>query len=156
MVSRFCLNGIVNTRESKLGKERRIVSAVLLTTFAFVLVCTAGFFPCPKIGFMNGSFGSDNLQDIAMPCHAPSNEGGTSSEGAKGDPTCQCEEISNSEGVSFQIEFSKLVRVSFQKLYVLSQLDLPVLRLEWQKSLNLSESIPNQFQIQQKTIKLLI
>ncbi|TGM77966.1 hypothetical protein [Leptospira bouyouniensis] len=145
----------MNAKKAKLGKERRIVSAVLLTTFAFVLVCTAGFFPCPKIGFSNEKIGPDNLQEIAMPCHSQSNENGSAGEPTKED-SCQCDEISNSEGIAFQIEFSKLVRVSFLKLYVLSQLDLPILSLEWHQYRSISESFPNHNQVQQKTVKLLI
>lgn len=145
----------MNTKKSKQGKEKRIVSAVLLTTFAFVLVCAAGFFPCPKIGFTNGEPELGASKEYVMPCHPDSQEEATSNGKSNGD-SCQCDEISNSESFTFQIEFSKLVRVSLQKLYVLSHLDLPVLNFEWQKSLSLSESIPNKIQLQQKTIRLLI
>lgn len=90
LVSGFCLIGIVNTKKSKHGKEKRIVSAVLLTTFAFVLVCAAGFFPCPKIGFTNGEPDLGASKEFVMPCHSDSQEEATSNGKSNGD-SCQCD-----------------------------------------------------------------
>lgn len=136
-------------------KAKRIVSAVLLTGFAFVLVCTAGFFECPQLGLMQGNVSATTSLDLFMPCHTEPMEAGDS-ENSKAEHSCQCNEISKSEDVSFQIEFAKLVRISIQKLYFISTLDLPVISLEFHTLRSSKLPDLNHFQDLQKTVKLLI
>lgn len=135
-------------------KTKRVVSVVLLTAITFVLVCTAGFFECPQLGLMKGEVSSTTSQDFPLTCHTEPLEEGD--ESSKAGNSCQCNEISKSEDVSFQIEFAKLVRISIQKLYFISTLELPVIFSEFQIHSNSHLSDLNQFQDLQKTIKLLI
>lgn len=136
-------------------KTKRVVSVVLLTAITFVLVCTAGFFECPQLGLMKGEVSSTTSQDFPLTCHTEPLEAGDS-ENSKAEHSCQCNEISKSEDVSFQIEFAKLVRISIQKLYFISTLELPVISLEIHILRNSKLPDLNHFQDLQKTVKLLI
>ncbi|MCW7463752.1 hypothetical protein [Leptospira limi] len=139
----------------KQRKDLRIVSAILLTSIAFVLVCTAGFFTCPKFGITQTSSETADSQDYVMPCHADSKEAGDSNETPNGN-SCQCNEVSNSDGIRFQIEFSKLVRVFIQKLYLPSQVEIPISNFAFQIFQSIADTFHNDFITLQKTIKLLI
>ncbi|MCG6149423.1 hypothetical protein LFX15_14105 [Leptospira levettii] len=139
----------------KQTKELRIVSAILLTSIAFVLVCTAGFFTCPKLGLPQTASETVDSEDYVMTCHAESNEAGNSEERQNGN-SCQCNEVSNSDGIRFQIEFSQLVRVFIQKLYLPSQVELPISNFVFQIFQSNADTFHNDFITLQKTIKLLI
>ncbi|PKA13251.1 hypothetical protein CH372_05265 [Leptospira meyeri] len=137
------------------NKEQKIVSASVLTSFAFVLVCTAGFFQCPKLGVLPGNSESTASQDFGMPCHAES-KGAEDTENSTNGNSCQCNEVSKSEDSNFQIEFSKLVRISIQKIYLPLYLELPTTKLVFQTNHKSYDISQNKSLVQQKTIKLLI
>ncbi|MCW7492613.1 hypothetical protein ND861_09235 [Leptospira sp. 2 VSF19] len=137
------------------NKQKKIVSASVLTSFAFVLVCTAGFFQCPKLGILPGNSESTASQDFAMPCHAES-KGAEDPENSTNGNSCQCNEVSKSEDSSFQIEFSKLVRISIQKLYLPLHLELPIAKLLFETNRNNNDISQSNSQVLQKTVKLLI
>lgn len=136
-------------------KERRIVSALVLTSIAILLVCTAGLFTCPKFGIAQTNIETASSQEYVMPCHAESNEAGNSEESSKGN-SCQCNEVSKLDEIRFQIEFSKLVRVVIQKLYLESTVELPISNFAFHTFQLNPYSFQNDSLVLQKTIKLLI
>ncbi|MCW7509460.1 hypothetical protein ND816_17425 [Leptospira levettii] len=139
----------------KKTKELRMISAIVLTSIAFVLVCAAGFFTCPKLGLPQTDSETVDSEDYVMPCHAESNEAGNSEERQNGN-SCQCNEVSKSDGIRFQIEFSQLVRVFIQKLYLPSPVDLPISIFVYQTVQSNADTFQNDSLVLQKTIKLLI
>lgn len=133
---------------------RKFVSWILFLSFAFVFFCSAGMINCPKTGF--GYVGDivEVQNDFTFPCH--NNSSSDNEESSDQTNQCQCLEDSKNQEIIHELTISKLLQISFYILFYTPSTEPNLVLSENQKHWESFLAFEDDFQIQQKTIKLLI
>ncbi|MCG6153775.1 hypothetical protein [Leptospira bandrabouensis] len=135
-----------------LKTNQKFVSWILFLSFAFVLFCSAGMINCPKtgIGYVRDIVEVQN--DFTFPCHNSSDD----EENTNQTNHCQCLEDSKSQEIFNELTLSKLLQISFYFLFYSPSVEPILVLSENQKHWESFLIFEDDFQNQQKTIKLLI